>query len=122
MRAEMEPSDVAWLLEDGWLVRRHGDQVERLVRADAMPATLGGAAAYNISNGLGAAALAGALGLSDESIRSGLVRFDSSPEQSPGRGNVFDLGGVRVLVDFVHNPHGFAAIAKTVEPAATSSC
>lgn len=115
VRAEAEPSDVAWIMEAGWLVRLHGGDSVRLVKADAIPATLSGVATYNISNALGAAALAGALGLPDKAINSGLVRFDSSPEQSPGRGNLFELGGVRALVDFVHNAHGFVAIAKTVE-------
>ncbi|MFV1988525.1 MAG: glutamate ligase domain-containing protein, partial [Gemmatimonadota bacterium] len=115
VRAETGPTDVAWVVDAGWLVRNHGDLSVPLVEAEAIPATLCGAAAYNISNALGAAALAGALGLSDAAIRSGLVGFDPSPERSPGRGNLFDLGGVRVLVDFVHNPHGFTAMAKTAD-------
>ena len=106
--------DVAWIMEDGWLVRLHGEDAVRLLEADAIPASLGGAAAYNISNALGAAALASALGLSDEKIRTGLTEFDASPEQNPGRGNLFDIEGVRVLVDFVHNPHGFEAMVRTV--------
>ena len=30
--------------------------------------------------------------------------------QNPGRLNMFDLGGARVMVDFAHNPHGLEAI------------
>ena len=114
-RADAGPEGTAWIVEAGWLVRTRDEESVSLAEVQAIPATLGGAAVYNISNALGAAALAGALGLSDEAIRAGLLGFNASPEQSPGRGNLFDLGGVTVLVDFVHNPHGFAAMSQTVK-------
>ncbi len=108
------PADVVWTLEDGWLCRVDGPRIIRLVEASAIPAAMGGAARHNVRNALGAAALAGALGYSDEDIRLGLSDFDASPERSPGRGNLFDVGGVDVMVDFVHNAHGFEAMAETV--------
>lgn len=114
VRSATGPDDIAWVVEDGWLKRICGDVTQALVEVAAIPATLNGAAAHNVSNALGAAALADALGLSDEVIRSGLMAFEVSPERSPGRGNLFDVGGVQVLIDFVHNPHGFTAIANMV--------
>lgn len=115
VQREAGSADVSWILDAGWLTRTLGDASDRVVEAHEIPATLNGTADYNISNALGAAALADAVGLSPEAIRSGLMAFDSSPEQSPGRGNLFGVGGARVLLDFVHNPHGFDAIAKTVK-------
>jgi len=114
VRAQAGSADTAWIVDDGWLVRLREEVAVPLVAIREIPATLGGAAAYNVSNALGAAALAAALGLSDEAIGSGLAAFDATPERSPGRGNLFDLGGVRVLIDFVHNAHGFLAIAGAV--------
>ncbi|MEM7416242.1 MAG: Mur ligase family protein [Gemmatimonadota bacterium] len=105
----------AWVWVDGWLVRRSDAGDVRLVDAASVPATMGGAAVYNISNALGAAALAWAIGIGDEGIRRGLVAFDPNPEQSPGRGNLFEVAGATVLVDFVHNAHGFDAIGRTIE-------
>ncbi len=115
VRARMAPQDVAWVAHDGWIARLDGSAAAPVVEISALPATLGGAAVYNVSNALGAAALAHALGFSATEIASGLSGFDPSPEQSPGRTNFFDLGGVRVLVDFVHNPHGFAAVGKLIQ-------
>jgi UDP-N-acetylmuramyl tripeptide synthase len=114
VRTEAALDDVAWILEDGWLVRLRDGGAQQLVEANAIPATLGGAATFNVRNALGAASLADALGLDDESIRRGLLGFDASPTHSPGRANLFDLGGVQVMVDFVHNAHGFEAMAHTV--------
>lgn len=115
VRAQMEPQDVAWVARDGWIARLDGGTAVPVVEISALPATLGGAAIYNVSNALGAAALAHASGLSVADIASGLAGFDPSPDQSPGRTNLFDVGGIRVLVDFVHNPHGFAAVGKLIE-------
>ena len=34
---------------------------------------------------------------------------------NPGRGNLFEIGGARILVDFAHNPHGIAALESVAE-------
>jgi UDP-N-acetylmuramyl tripeptide synthase len=115
VRAQMGPEDVAWVAEDGWLVRLEGMVRVPVIEVGAVPATLGGAALYNVSNALGAAALAHAIGLGDADISGGLASFAPSPDQSPGRTNLFEVAGVKVLVDFVHNPHGLAAVGKLVK-------
>ena len=46
------------------------------------------------------------------SIAAGLREFQSDPESNPGRGNVFELGGVTAIVDFAHNAHGMRAFLK----------
>ena len=45
----------------------------------------------------------------------GLAGFSGSPQENPGRGNVIGLGGVTLLVDFAHNPHGLAALLEMAE-------
>jgi len=115
VRTQMGAEDVAWVARGGWIVMLDGDSELPVVEIPAVPATLGGAAVYNVSNALGAAALAYASGLDTDDIAAGLAAFDPSPQGSPGRTNLFDVGGVKVLVDFVHNPHGLAAIGRLVE-------
>jgi len=46
-----------------------------------------------------------------------LRRFGTDLEDNPGRSNLVELGGVRILLDFAHNPHGMSAlvsIARTI--------
>ena len=102
-----------YTVEDGTIVTTWGDQRTEILPVDEVPITLGGAARHNVANALAACALAEALGLSTDAIRDGLRSFESSPEDNPGRGNYFDIGGARVLVDFAHNEHGVSAIAET---------
>jgi cyanophycin synthetase len=102
---------VAWTVRDGQLV--HGDRA--LVAVDDIPITFGGRATYNVENALAAAALAHALGLPDDAIVAGLRGFTSSSHDNPGRGNLVDVKGVRVLLDFGHNPaaiRGVLALAR----------
>jgi UDP-N-acetylmuramyl tripeptide synthase len=81
---------------------------------DFVPA-LGGAAKFNVYNALGAICLADALGLSVPAMASGLAGFTDSPDENPGRGNYIELGGLTLLIDFAHNPHGVAALAPAIK-------
>lgn len=95
----------AWSLEDGWIVRMSVTD-ERLMKVADVPIGWGGAAPYNLANALGAAASAHALGVDDEAIVRGLSSFAPSASDNPGRGNLVDVSGVTVLIDFAHNPEG----------------
>jgi UDP-N-acetylmuramyl tripeptide synthase len=108
------PDEVAWIVREGWLVRKEPGSTAPLLDVTMVPAALGGLAAYNVANALGAAALARALGIDDHAIRQGLVSFDPTPERSPGRTNLFEVGDLWILVDYVHNPHGFQAVGQLV--------
>lgn len=78
--------------------------------AAEMPLTLGGAASYNFSNALGAAAVARALGVAPPEIAATLRTFGADNADNPGRLERFTVRGVRVWVDYAHNPHGLAAL------------
>ncbi|WP_211852127.1 cyanophycin synthetase [Plastoroseomonas hellenica] len=78
-----------------------------------IPATLGGLAAFNIQNALAAVAMCYAQGIPPPVIRGALQRF-SSFEQSPGRLNVHDGHGFRVIMDYAHNPAGLRALCDLV--------
>lgn len=110
IRAHLATGGAAVLLEDGVLVHRTREGREELLDAADVPITLGGVARYNVTNALCAAAAALRLGLPVDAVRRGLADFESDPATNPGRLNQFELGGVRALVDFAHNPHGLQAI------------
>jgi len=87
-----------------------GGRRRRVTRLADVPIAFGGAARYNAANALAAAAVAQAMGLPDAAISRGLAAVAGSPEDNPGRANLWDLGGVRILLDYAHNPHGLAAL------------
>ena len=93
---------------------------ESVPPADEMPITHGGAAAYNVMNAIGAAHVARALGVGTESVRQTLRAFGSDNADNPGRLERFDVGGVRVWIDYAHNPHGLAALLNACRAEARS--
>jgi len=101
-------------LDNGQLVLREGSNDLLAISAEEVPATLGGAAHYNISNALGAMLLCDALGIEPGAIAAGLRRFRGDDSDNPGRGNWFEGNGVKILVDFAHNEHGMKALAQMV--------
>jgi cyanophycin synthetase len=85
-----------------------------LISAAEIPATLGGMAGFNIQNALAAIAMTYAQGISPPVIRAALQGFTSSFEHSPGRLNVHDAHGFRVIMDYAHNPAGLTALCDLV--------
>ncbi len=85
-----------------------------LLLASQIPATFQGRARVNIANAMAAASAALADDVSLDYIRQALRTFTSSFFQTPGRFNLLDLGGKRVVVDYCHNVAGLEAIADFV--------
>ena len=85
-----------------------------LMNAGDIPATLGGAAEFNIQNAMAAAAMAFAHGVPMLVIRAALASFTTSFQQNPGRLNVYDGHGFRVILDYAHNPAGLCALGGVV--------
>ena len=98
----LDGGGIAFVLEDDQLLRVTATARETLCRSAEISITLGGAARHNVANALAAAALTDALGVSLDDIRRGLTTV--TQDDNPGRCNVYDIGGVTVLVDFAHNP------------------
>jgi cyanophycin synthetase len=81
----------------------------------AMPLSIDGIAAYNVANMAGAALAAAALGIAPTTIAAVLARFGSSLTDNPGRMMRFDVSGVKVLVDYAHNPDGLRGFLKVAD-------
>jgi cyanophycin synthetase len=99
---------------DGALVLAQGPERSAVVRADQVPIAVGGAARHNLANALAALGAAAVLGLPLDAVRQALVRFGTSGSDNPGRANMIELGGVQLVIDYAHNPHGMAALAGLV--------
>jgi len=114
LKEHLEKRGEAAYLSDGWLILTDGRQTRKIVRAEDIPITFGGVALYNIRNSLGAMALCSALGADDAALAAGLRSFTGDASVNPGRGNLFQKDGIRILIDFAHNEHGLKAVADTV--------
>jgi cyanophycin synthetase len=101
--------------EGEMMVIREGRRCTPITYIHLLPATFEGAARMNVQNALAAAAAAHAAGAHVTDIRAGLRTFHTDFYEAPGRLNLFDLHGRRVLVDYAHNPHGLGMVGDFVE-------
>jgi cyanophycin synthetase len=108
----LEEGGRAAYLQDNAIVLADGSVHQELLRVESMPISMGGRARYNIANGLAAAAGLMAAGFSNLQIATGLSTFVSDGKTNPLRTNVFEVGGVTVIVDYAHNPAAYRALAE----------
>lgn len=103
-----------WYVDDGWVVYANGGEAERFLPVSDIPITINGFAKHNIANALAALAAAHALGKSMAELRTSIIQFFPTAEQSRGRFNHFVLEGRRIIADYAHNPAGIKALFSTV--------
>jgi cyanophycin synthetase len=97
------------------IVLRQGRKSMSLVWTHLIPATFEGRARMNVQNALAATAAAWAAGAHLHDIRQGLRTFTTSYYMAPGRLNMFELDGYRVVVDYAHNPPAVRALGEFVD-------
>lgn len=86
------------------------DAVIPVMNIAEAPMTFGGKARHQIENLLAAVAALYAYGISVEMIQVGVRTFRGDAESNPGRLNVFEGNGWKLLVDYGHNPEGYRAV------------
>ena len=114
---------LAFIASDGELSMLENHRRVRILAAADIPITMKGAARHNVANALAAAALSYCMGLSLDDIRAGLCSMRQ--DANPGRCNIYDVNGVKVLVDFAHNPAAMSALfdmARAIPAARRALC
>ena len=108
VREHIEAGGRAFLLDGDELLKVEDGRRELLCRSNEIPIALGGAARHNVANALSAAALTSSLGATVAEIATGLTTMVQ--DDNPGRCNIYDLNGIKILIDFAHNPAAMAAL------------
>ncbi len=110
--------NAAFCLEDTaqgeLIVLKHGPRKMPVLYTHLVPATFGGRARMNVANALAAAAAAWSMGAHLHDIRQGLRTFTTSFFQAPGRLNLVEVAGTRVVIDYCHNVDGMRQLADFV--------
>ncbi|HEU5305129.1 MAG TPA: Mur ligase family protein [Gemmatimonadales bacterium] len=100
---------------EGAIVLGSGSRWSTVASMAEVPITFGGTAEHNVANVLAAVAAGTALGLGIDPITAALRRFGRGAGDNPGRANLVELGDVRILIDYAHNPHGMLALVKLAQ-------
>jgi cyanophycin synthetase len=101
------------------MVLKEGRRSSPIAYVHLLPATFEGRARMMVQNAMAAAAAAHAAGAHLHDIRQGLRSFSTSIYQAPGRLNVFELHGVKVILDYAHNAAGLEMLGQFVDQLAS---
>ncbi|MEY2921020.1 MAG: hypothetical protein RL261_2325 [Pseudomonadota bacterium] len=96
-----------------WLSARAGEY--DLGAINGMPLTIEGAATYNVENLAGAALVATKLGVPPATIAQVFSSFGRDLADNNGRLMRFDIGGVKIIVDYAHNPDGLRGVMRVAQ-------
>lgn len=86
-----------------------------------VPLTMGGKAGHMVKNILPAILAAFIQDIHIENIRAGLRMFAPSPEQTPGRMNLFHFRNFDLMIDYAHNVAGFGEISRFMKSVPAAS-
>ncbi|MBB3190388.1 cyanophycin synthetase [Halomonas cerina] len=114
IRQHVRDHGVAFTVHNERIVMRQGHVEAEVIPVVDVPITFEGHASFNVANALAASAAAYALGLSIADIQMGLQTFHPTPGQNPGRTNLIDAEGMKVLIDYGHNVPALEALSELV--------
>jgi cyanophycin synthetase len=115
VKSHVEAGGIAAVYAEGYITILQQDWVHQIEHVERVPLTLGGRAPFMIANALAASLAAFVQGVNVDRIRTALQSFRPSAAQTPGRMNLFNLGNYHVLIDYAHNPAGYAAVGSFVQ-------
>lgn len=102
-------------IKNGCIHINSNGRERNLIKLIDIPITFGGLVECNIENSLAAVCALSALKVPAEIIRMGLKSFKPDALLNPGRFNIFDMGGFKVMLDYGHNAAGYAAVLKFLQ-------
>jgi cyanophycin synthetase len=114
-RGHVEDNGLGATIENGWLMLYENGMRIPLTEDRNVPISFGGKARFNIANALAAVLATFATNIAVSDIVSGLQSFFQSATTTPGRLNIVDFDGFRVMIDYAHNPHGLAAMSELAD-------
>jgi cyanophycin synthetase len=101
-------------VDDGHIVIAQNAKEQR-VPLSAVPLTRNGSIGFQVDNAMCAIAAAWALKVDWETICAGLATFINDAKTAPGRFNMFDYRGAKVIADYGHNPDAMLALVPAIE-------
>jgi cyanophycin synthetase len=114
-REHIDAGGLGATIENNWLMLYENGIRVALCEERNVPISFGGKARFNLANALAAVLATVATNIAVSDIVSGLQSFFQSPTTTPGRINIIDFDGFRLMIDYAHNAHGLRAVSELAE-------
>lgn len=111
----IEYGGIAAIVKDSSVLLFEKGEPRFIEYLNRIPITFEGRAAFMVQNVLAAVLAAHVQGVEIETIRKGLNTFVPSPELTPGRLNIINMGHYNIIVDFAHNAESMRALSNLLK-------
>jgi cyanophycin synthetase len=120
VKQHLSNGGIAATVENNSFIICHGQAVHQVIPVAQVPLTFGGKAESMMKNVLPSILAAYIQGISITQIQDALKGFEPSPENTPGRMNLFEFPHFKLMVDYAHNEAGFMEMKKYAEEVVAS--
>jgi cyanophycin synthetase len=110
----VEEDGIAVYIKDDKIFVKNNKREYKIIDLKAMPIALGGVLEFNIENAMAACGSLVALGVDYCMISKGFRTFKLNNNHNSGRFNIYDLNGVKIILDYGHNVEGYKAILLSI--------
>ena len=101
-------------IKDNTLTVMNNNREYKLLNINNIPITLNGVLDYNLENAMAACAALVGLEIDYCMIAKGFKSFKLNDSCNAGRFNIYDIDGVRVILDYGHNIDGYKRVLKAL--------
>ena len=101
-------------IKDNTLTVMNNNREYKLLNINNIPITLNGILDYNLENAMAACAALVGLEIDYCMIAKGFKSFKLNNSCNAGRFNIYDIDGVRVILDYGHNIDGYKRVLKAL--------
>ncbi len=98
-------------LEGNRVIYQQGEERQTIIKdVTRIPITFDGLAKHNLENVLAAISISLGMGINKSIIERGLLDFGKRWDDNLGRLNLFQTTGLKIILDYGHNPAGFKEV------------
>ena len=106
---------IAIYVKDNYLYANNNKREYKIIGIKNIPITLGGVLEFNIQNVMAACGALIGMRIDYCMIAKGFKTFKLNENYNLGRFNIYDLNGIKVILDYGHNIEGYRAVLKCLK-------
>lgn len=106
---------IAIYVKDNYLYANNNKREYKIIGIKNIPITLDGVLEFNIQNVMAACGALIGMRIDYCMIAKGLKTFKLNENYNLGRFNIYDLNGIKVILDYGHNIEGYRAVLKCLK-------
>lgn len=110
---ETKDKDIALYVNNDCIYVKNNNKEYKIIEINDIPITMNGVLEFNVENILAACGSLVALGIDYCMIAKGLKTFNLN--SNVGRFNLYDLNGVKIIIDYGHNVAGYKEVLKAID-------